>query len=385
MDSDEDTRFVISAGSVFDPSTGTIAIRDVYVANGQIVERFADRPSDVKIAAQGLLVTPGWVDLHTHIFRGQDLGVDVNVLGPATGVTTMIDAGSAGAHLYGAFEETVLRNSIPTIRAFLNISSIGTTSILLAGELRLGAYIDEESCIDCIRQHPEEIIGVKVRASSNVGAENTIRALAQAQRIAHEVGLPLMVHVGPAPATMSEVLAIMRPGDIVTHCFSGLTDTPIARVDAEAHLLREAFDAQSRGVIFDVGHGGGSFDAKRAAAAMEAGFLPDTISSDVHAYALPLPTEGLPLVVNKMLALGLGLEAALTRVTSKPAQAAGLGDLGIGSLQPGSPADIAMFRLESGEYEFVDSEGYHFTGTQTLHPTMTIQSGAVVFDNSKIG
>ncbi len=375
------SRFVISGGSVFDPDSGRLEKRDIYVADGIVVEEFECQPRDRAIKADGLLVTPGWVDLHTHVFRGQDLGVDADVLGPATGVTTMVDAGSAGAHVFAAFE-SVMREYTTTIRPFLNISSIGTTSIRLAGELRLGAYADEKACIECIGRHPE-IVGVKVRASVNVGAENTLAALAKARRVATEVDLPVMVHVGPAPATMSEVLANMRPGDILTHCFSGLTDTPIARIDAEADLLKEASDAQERGVLFDVGHGGGSFDARRAAAALEAGFLPDTISSDVHTYAGPLSTEGLPLVVDKFLALGLSLEAVLTRVTASPARAIGLDGAGI--LLPGSPADIAAFHLTTGEYEFVDTNGYRFTGTQRLHSAMTIKGGEIVFDNSEMG
>ncbi|MDI1289237.1 MAG: amidohydrolase family protein [bacterium] len=374
-------RFVISGGSVFDSDSGRLVERDIYVADGIIVEGFEVEPHDGAIKADGLLVTPGWIDLHTHVFRGQDLGVDADVLGPATGVTTMVDAGSAGAHVFAAFQ-SVMREYTTTIRPFLNISSIGTTSIHLAGELRLAAYADEQACIECIGRHPE-IVGVKVRASANVGAENTLVALAKARRVATEVDLPLMVHVGPAPATMAEVLANMRAGDIITHCFSGLTDTPIARIDAEADLLKEASNAQERGVIFDVGHGGGSFDAKRAAAAMDAGFLPDTISSDVHTYAAPLSTEGLPLVVDKFLALGLSLEATLTRVTARPARAIALD--GGGTLLPGSPADIAMFQLTTGEYEFVDSNGYRFTGTQRLHPTMTIKDGKIVFDKSEMG
>lgn len=372
-------RIVLRGGSVFDASTARLSHHDVLVAHGIVVDSLGEDAPDQIIDVTGLLVTPGWTDLHTHVFRGQDLGVDADLLGPATGVTTMIDAGSAGAHVYEAFEHSVLRESTTTVRPFLNISTIGTTSILLAGELRLGAYSDERACIDCIARHPE-IIGVKVRASANVGAENTREALTRARRVAHEVDLPLMVHVGPPPATMSEVLAGMRPGDIVTHCFSGLTDTPLAAVASEADLLQEALDAQARGVVFDVGHGAGSFDARRAAAAMDAGLLPDTISSDAHAYSSPLPTEGLPLVVSKLLALGLGLEDALMRVTSGPARVAGLDCEGVGSLAPGSPADIAVFRLSNGTHDYVDSGGYAFSGTQRLHPVMTLKGGVVVFD-----
>lgn len=375
---------VIAGGSVYNSATSAITQRDVFVEGSRVVEGFDESGADLVIDAAGLLVTPGWVDLHTHVFRGQETGIDPELVGPATGVTTMIDAGSAGAHLYEAFAATTLRDSIPRIRAFLNISTIGTTSILLAGELRQIDYIDEHACIDCVRRHPGQIIGIKVRASANVGAENTREALRRARRAADDVGLPLMVHVGPAPATISEVLAVLRPGDIMTHCFSGATDVPIARVDREEQLLDESLDAQRRGVIFDVGHGMGSFDARRVSAALNAGFLPNTISTDVWAHApSPLKTGGLPHVANMMLALGLALEDTLARVTAAPAKAAGLDTIGVGSLQPGSPADIALFRLEHGPAEFEDPQGFRFSGDRSLKPMMTVQGGTVVFDERK--
>ena len=391
------SRTIIRGGEVFDPSTGTIAVADVFVAGPSFATPFGATTSDRVIEAAGLLVTPGWVDLHTHVFVGQDLGVDPNVLGPTTGVTTLIDAGSAGAHLYDAFVTSVLRDAVPRVRAFLNISTVGTTSILLAGELRQLDYVDEAACIAVIGRHPE-ILGVKVRASANVGAENTAEALRRARRVADDVDLPLMVHIGPAPVTYGDVLGTLRRGDIVTHCFSGYPETPIADPDRSDRLWDAALQARERGVLFDVGHGGGSFDAQRAAAAVRAGFLPDTISSDVHAYSdLPgggvvvdqdpgsrphrsLVEQGLPLVVDKMIALGMRLEDALARVTAAPAAAAGMSELGIGTLRPGAPADLALFRIKTGTVSLTDSQGLAFSGDRSLVPQLTLQSGAVVFD-----
>lgn len=390
---------VIRGGAVFDPARTGIAQSDVYLRGEQVVERFEPARTDTVIDATGLLVTPGWVDLHTHIFAGQDLGVDPNLLGPRTSVTTMIDAGSSGAHVYDAFASSVLPTAIPRIRSFLNVSSIGTTSILLAGELRQLAYVDEQACIAAIERHRGQIIGVKVRASENVGGANARRALHRARAIADAVALPLMVHIGPPPPSYDEVLAMLHAGDIVTHCFTGYTRTPIADPDNGDRLYGAAVAARERGVIFDVGHGGGSFDARRVAAALRAGFPPDTISSDVHAYAdLPaggdvtavaahhpvadssLIEQGLPLVATKMLALGLSLEETLLRVTAAPAAVAGLASLGVGSLAPGSPADIALFRLEHGPIALTDPKGFVFSGDRALRAVMTLQAGAVVFD-----
>ena len=403
------SQIVIRGGSVFDPSAATIAPATVYIADDRIAGPFEPSRDATVIDASGLLVTPGWVDLHTHIFRGQDISVDPNIIGPTTGVTTMIDTGSAGAHLYDAFVASTLRDAIPRVRAFLNISTIGTTSVLLAGELKQLAYVDVDACIECIERHRDRIIGVKVRASANVGGDNAQEALRRARSVADTVGLPLMVHIGPAPVSYREVLAALGPGDIVTHCFTTHIDTPIADPDDGDALLDAAVQARERGVLFDVGHGGGSFDSRRVAAALRAGFLPDTISSDVFAYAdgliganvfaFPsvapadhlttaqaavgrglLARDGLPLVVSKMLALGLGLEDALLRVTINPATAAGLGPLGVGTLAPGAPADVAIFRIDSNPVMLADTNGVEFAGDRLLRPVLTLQGGTAVFD-----
>lgn len=379
MTSAGNSRTVIVDGSVYDAETSALTTRDVYLDGGIVVDPFPREESDVVIDAKGLYVTPGWTDLHTHVFRGQETSIDSDTIGPRTGVTTFIDTGSAGAHLFDAFITTTFGKTISRIRAFLNISTIGTTSVLLAGELRQLDYVDEKAAIDCINHHPE-IIGIKVRSSHNVGAENSLEALRRARKVADEVGLPLMVHVGPAPVSMVDVLAALRAGDIVTHCFSGQTDIPIARVGNEPDLLNAAFAAKERGVAFDVGHGMGSFDARRVAAALDAGFTPTSISSDIWAHApAPMMEGGLPHVADKMLALGMPLEDVFQRVTLGPASAVSLDRIGIGSLKPGSVADVALFGLESGEYEFEDTMGYSFSGTQSLRPKLTIQAGSVVY------
>ncbi len=372
-------RIAIVNGSVYDSETSAITIRDVYISGGKMVEPFKSSDSDVVINAGGLLVTPGWVDLHTHVFRGQETSIDPDLIGPATGVTTMIDTGSAGAHLFDAFKTTTLNSSIPRIQAFLNISTIGATSVLLAGELRQLDYVDEQAAIDCVKRYPE-IIGIKVRSSHNVGAENSTEALRRARHVADEVGLPLMVHVGPAPVSMAQVLDVLRGGDIVTHCFSGQTDVPIARVNDEPDLLDAAIEAQGNGVVFDVGHGMGSFDARRVRAAIKANFYPNSISSDIWAHAPePLIVGGLPHVADKMLALGMSLEDVLQRVTAGPSAAVGLDSIGVGSLRPGSVADVAAFKLESGTFDFEDTTGFSFSGNVSLRPHSTIQGGSVVF------
>lgn len=380
MSTSSTPRLMIANGSVFDPEVSVVSRRDVFIEEDRVVSSFSLVGSDRVIDATGLLVTPGWVDLHTHVFRGQETSIDPDLIGPVTGVTTMIDTGSAGAHLFEAFKATTLDNAKTRIRTLLNISTIGATSVLLAGELRQLDYVDEAACIDCVTRFPDEIIGIKVRSSHNVGAENSLEALRRARRVADEVGLPLMVHVGPAPVGMDAVLKKMRAGDIVTHCFSGQTDVPIARVGDEPDLLNVARAAQERGVVFDVGHGMGSFDARRVRAALEANFFPGSISSDIWAHAPEtIMVGGLPHVADKMLALGMSLEDVLQRVTAGPAAAVGLDGIGVGSLHPGSVADVAAFQMARGDYEFEDTAGFIFRGNISLRPRLTVRGGSLVF------
>ena len=288
----------------------------------------------------------------------------------------MIDTGSAGAHLFGAFVAATMHRNGPRIWNFLNVSSIGTTSILLSGELKTLEYVDETAAISCVRAYRERIIGIKARVSSDVSGTNAPEVLRRARAIADEVELPLMLHVGPPPLRLPEVLALLREGDIVTHSFTALAEPRLA---ADGRVLSEVLAARERGVIFDVGHGMSGFDAVVARDAIAAGFPPDTISTDAHAYSLA-SVHGLPSVVNKFLALGLTLPEVLYRVTLAPARVAGLDRHGIGQLVPGGPADVTAIRRVDQPTNFEDPQGNRFTGESSVDVELTVQSGVVVFD-----
>jgi len=369
---------LLVGGSVFDPVTGSTNRADVRL-DGQVVDAVGEGLSanDSKVIdVTGLLLTPGWVDLHTHVFYGQDLGVDPAALGPPSGVTTMIDTGSAGAHLFGAFVAASANRSGPHVWNFLNVSSIGTTSILLAGELKTLEYVNEAAAIACARAYPERIIGIKARVSSDVSGANAPEVLRRARAIADELDLPLMLHVGPPPLGLPDALALLGAGDIVTHAFTALAEPRLA---VDGHVIGEALAARDRGVIFDVGHGMSGFDAVVARNAITAAFLPDTISTDAHAYSIG-SVRGLPTVANKFLALGLTLPQVLSRVTLAPARAAGVDRLGIGQLIPGGPADVTAIRMINQPTDFVDPQGNRFSGQSSIQVELTIQGGAVVFD-----
>lgn len=317
--------------------------RDVRIEGGRIS---AEEPDvlDTVVDVTGLVVAPGLVDLHTHLFVGQDLGIDPDVIGPPSGTTTFIDAGSAGGHVFGAFRRATLERTTLRVRAFVNISSIGTTSILLRGELKSPEYADIEVAVDAIETNRDVVVGVKVRASADVGGEHVSEALRRARAVADRVALPLMVHLGPAPASIDEIADLLGPGDIMTHAFS---HWPGNAVVAEGIVRPSVLAARQRGVLLDIGHGMSGFDAGVGRAMVDAGQPPDTISTDLHTYSESRVID-LPTVLSKFLAFGMSLPDALVRATFAPARAVGLDAEGVGTLDPGAPADVAVFRVEEG-------------------------------------
>lgn len=284
------------------------------------------------------VLLPGLVDLHTHVFSGQDLGVSADEAAERSGVTAMVDAGSAGGDLFGAFAAIALR-SRTRLRAFVNISSIGTTSIQRRGELRSPEYIDEELVVRTMAEHPGLAVGVKVRASANVGGRFTTRALAAARRAADRAAAPLMVHLGPKPASIDTIVRTLGAGDILTHCFTGFAGNTLIENGRIRPSVRRA---RERGVLFDVGHGVSGFDPAIARAAIEQDFPPDTISTDLHAYSTRAAVD-LPTVIGRIVAAGMPWADALQAATRTPALAVGLDGAGILSFD--SPCDVVVARI----------------------------------------
>jgi dihydroorotase len=369
---------LIRGGDVFDAERGTIGSGEVRVVDGVVVDAEAG-PADsapTVIDAAGLLVVPGLVDFHTHVFTGQDLGLAADEIGPPGGTTTMIDTGSAGAHLLGAFRRTAVEGSGTRIRAFLNIASVGTTSILLGGELKAPHYADEGVAVEAIEANRDLVIGVKVRASQDVGGDHAAEALRRARRVADRVALPLMVHLGPAPAAIDEIADMLGPGDILTHAFTGWEGNAVIEGGALRPSIRAA---RERGALLDIGHGMSGFSLDVAREMLSLGEYPDTISTDLHAYSLSIVRD-LPTVLSKFLALGIPLPEVLSRATAAPARAAGLDGLGVGSLTPGSPGDVALFERVPGAVTFDDGFEGTVTGREALRCVLTVRAGQVVFD-----
>lgn len=367
---------LISNGLLFDSSAGELRRTDVALTGASVtgIHPHIDPATAAHVLdVNGAIVAPGLVDLHAHVFSGQDLGLDADDVGPRSGTTTFVDAGSAGAHLWDAFQFEIAHKKT-RILPFVNVATIGTTSIRLHGELSTPAYANVEACVAAMSETSHLPYGVKVRASGDVGGPHSDVALAAGRAIADRLGVPLMVHLGPAPSERDAILAVLRPGDVLTHCFTSYVENGLLD---NGRVAATVWQARERGVLFDVGHGAAGFDVETAEAAMKDGFLPDTISSDLHTYSRDHVVD-LPTVMSRFLALGLQVPEVLRRATWAPANALDLQHQGIGVLQVGGAADIAVLRLVEAADRFADTRGRTYTVTRRFAVDHTIRAGRVV-------
>lgn len=375
---------VIRDGRVLDPARGIDVIGDVAVTGRRIAavgnDLAAGGVRDEVIDARGLIVVPGLIDLHTHVYWGVPLlavAADPNCL--RRGVTTAVDAGSSGAATFPGFRRYVIESSETRILAMLHISVIGMATDDehpddAVGELEDIRWARVDRAIDVAREHADLITGIKIRMETKMvgpDPENSREALRRARQAADAIGKPLMCHVGNTAITIDEILDSLRTGDTVTHMYhpreQGILD-PNGRVRSSVE------SAVARGVNFDVGHGAGSFDYEVARRAMDQGVLPGTISSDLHAWNLAGPVYDLPTTATKFLHLGMGLDDVIRRITSTPAQA--IGRLGsIGTLAPGADADISLLRLAEGEWPLMDAQRRVEIASHRLEPVAVVRHG----------
>jgi dihydroorotase len=355
------------------------APRDVAFAQGHVAAVADDIPTtqaEQVVDASGRLVIPGMIDLHVHVFEGvSHYGIPPDPTCLARGVTTAVDAGCAGADTFDGFRKYVIDVSATRILAQLNISSQGMISPLI-GELDDLRWANVSRALQAIERHREVILGIKVRLTRNtiVGQSAGLTPLYRAREAADAAGLPMMVHPNDAwCASLDDVLAVMTAGDIVTHCYHGRS-TGI--LDEAGNVRRAVRAAHERGVLFDVGHGQGSFSWQVCERALAQGFPPSTISSDLHAYSLPGPAFDLITTVTKFLHLGLSLDDALARVTSVPAQIVKMAGQ-IGTLAAGAWGDAVVLRLEEGSFELLDCHQQARLGRQRLVPEVVVRAGSV--------
>jgi dihydroorotase len=315
------------------------------------------------------------IDLHVHVFEGvSHYGIPPDPTCLARGATTVVDAGSAGADTFLGFRKYVIEVSETRVFAQLNISAQGMISPEI-GELDDIKWASVPRALATIERHRDVILGVKVRLTRGlVGEAAGLRPLHLAREAADAAGLPIMVH--PAGAwcpSLDDILAVMRRGDILTHSFHGHSH---GILDDDGQVRRAAREARERGVVFDVGHGKGSFDWRVCESALAQGFPPDTISSDLHVYNVHGPVFDLATTVTKFLHLGFSLEEALGRVTAAPARIIGMADR-LGTLAPGAHGDAVVFDVEEGTFELADSQGQVRVGRRRLVPRVVVKGGRV--------
>ncbi len=365
---------LVRGGRVIDPAQDLDEILDVAFRDGRVAAvapRLPSKEAHEVLDAGRCLVVPGLIDLHTHLYWGATaLGVDADAAGSAGGVTTLVDAGSAGAGNFAGFHRFVIEGSRARVFAFLNIAFPGIYAF--GDRVRLGEAADERlldvaSCVETARRHRQSIRGIKVRLGRHGSGTRGLASLAPALAAAAEAELPLMVHIDEPPPTLREVVGALRPGDILTHVYRPLTD------ESPEDVIAGLRDARQRGVITDVAHGQGSFSFAVARAALEKGLGPDVISSDLHRYNIRGPARDLLTTMAKFRALGLSWGEIIESVTVRPAGVLGRTDLG--TLTPGSAGDAAIFRLETGEFPLEDCGGDRITGGERLVPRAVIREG----------
>ncbi len=365
---------VIKGGTVIDPSQGLHAKRDVAVAGGRIAavaEHVPDKDAHDVIEARGLLVTPGLVDLHVHVWWGvAHLAIEADPSCLARGATTVADAGSAGSNTIAGFRRYVIDQVDTRVLAFLNISGMGQLDADI-GELQDIRWARVSHAAEAARLHRDRVVGIKVRLTDAIAGENDVVALERALDAAAQAGLPVMIHIGRSVHPLERLLAMLRPGDMVTHSFTGL---PHGILDNTGRVIDVARDARARGVVFDVGHGAGSFSFEVAEKALADGFPPGTISSDVHRYNVRGPVYDLATTLSKFLHLGLPLDEVVALGTSRPAAALGWQDR-VGTLKVGAEADVAVWELREGPVTFTDSLGKTSQGSKLLVPAVTLRAG----------
>lgn len=305
------------------------------------------------IDAAGAWLSPGWTDLHTHIwYGGTDISIRPTQCGAPRGVTTLVDAGSAGEANFHGLREYVIEPSVETIYAFLNIGSIGLVACNRVSELIDMRSIDFDRTVAVVEANRDKIVGLKCRASGVIVGAWGLEPMRMAKKLSRIVKLPLMVHVGEAPPLYDDILPLLEPGDIVTHCFNGKVGGSILEDESLYQLVEES---AKRGVILDVGHGGASFSFEVAEAAIKRGLKPHTISTDLHGHSLDGAVWDLATTMSKLLALGMSLEDVVAASTTAPRAA--IRKPTDGFLAPGARADFTLFDVVDADLAVKDSKG----------------------------
>jgi dihydroorotase len=357
---------VLKGGRILDPAQNLDDTVDVGFAGGNVAavgENLGDAKEVRDVA--GKIVVPGLIDLHTHVYwGGTSIGVDPDAYAKASGVTTLVDAGTAGpANLLG-FRKHVIERAEVRILPFLNISFPGIYAFhwdVMIGECTDQRLLNSRACLKVAREHADLVVGIKVRIGAIASGALGIEPMRIAMEVADHAGMPVMTHLDFPPPPRDTVMRRMRRGDILTHCFRPFPNAPAA---ADGSVEQDVLDARERGVIFDIGHGRGSFGFATAMQMLKNDFIPDVISSDVHIMSIDGPAYNMLVTMSKFLALGLDLEDVVRMSTINAARAIRKEDRG--TLKPGMLGDATVLEIERGKLTFVDVVGETIAGEQQL-------------------
>ncbi len=368
---------ILRGGRVIDPSQDIDGVRDVGFANGTVAA-IADHlegndQTEIRDVA-GKIVTPGLIDLHTHVYwGGTSLGIDADEFCRTSAVTTSVDTGSAGPGNFAGFRKHVIEPSESRILAYLHVSFAGIfafSSSVMVGEsedLRMMAPAEAARVAD---ENRDVIVGIKARVGRRTSGINGATPLKYALEVADQVGMPVMLHVDDPPPAYEDVLDMLRPGDVLTHCFRPFPNAP---VQAQGVIKPGVLRARDRGVIFDIGHGKGSLSFKVARQMLAGGFYPDTISSDIHQLCINGPVFDQLTTLSKFLCLGMSLNDTIKASTINAAHALNRPDLG--TLKPGAVGDASILSLHEGTFEYEDVVGDILHGQQKLAAEAVVLGG----------
>ena len=367
---------ILRGGRLIDPAQNIDATHDIAFSGGKVADvatRINDPAREIHDVT-GLVVAPGLIDLHTHVYwGGTSIGIDAATVAERGGTTTLVDAGSTGPGNFLGFRHHVIEQSPVRILAFLNISFPGIfaySATVMVGECVDMRLLDLKECVRVIEEHSDLIVGVKVRVGRNASGMNGVAPLDMAIAVAAETGLPVMAHLDDPPPSRNDVLSRLRTGDVLTHCFKPFPNTPF-RSDGE--IWEDVLGARDRGIVFDLGHGARSFGFRVARGMLAEGFIPDVISSDVHVLNVNGPVFDLLTTLSKFHCLGLNLPQLLRTVTCAPAAVLRRPDLG--TLRVGATGDATVIAVEEGRYDYHDCFGEVLEGQYRLACKGIIRGG----------
>ncbi len=376
------TSLLLKGGRLLDPGAGRDGRLDVLIRDGRVESIGQDIPAGAAMVldVEGQLIVPGLIDVHLHLVNGLGaFGADPDIFGVGSGVTTVVDAGSTGHSLLPVFRRYIAEPSKTRVLAYVNLSTLGSVAGAGYSTLADPRLIDEARIEEVVEANRDVIVGIKVMATGAALGAGGLEPLRRARRLAENLGLPILVHIGESwsknaqPPPIGEVLAFLKPRDVITHMF---TAHPGGLLDPNGRLWSEVREARDSGVLFDVGHGLHNLNFDVARRVLDQGLKPDAVSTDGHRGNRSGPVYDLPTTMAKLIALGFSLREVVTMATVNAARLLGR-SADLGSIRLGGVAEISVLKIEDREWEAVDSQKGKLSARQALAPVFAIRGEAV--------